>query len=226
MSISRRTTRRRSSSTRPGARRRGEDGVGGLSWWSGGSGRASWWITTTGKDLRPLFFLALVSVAARSPTNTTAITCYDGRPRTNASFADARSHRQGLKSLPHTTDNTPDSPQPSSSSVLKESDHLKSPGIIPGAVSVEPVHCDSSHGTRIQQTKWRSGCSLTPGGYATSDHLGSRLARRRGRPLAAALLRVASARVPRSLMSWNWHTATAEEGSSLRTRESRPGSSL
>ncbi|EJK51874.1 hypothetical protein THAOC_28912, partial [Thalassiosira oceanica] len=76
---------------------------------------------------------------------------------TNASFADARSHRQGLKSLPHTTDNTPDSPQPSSSSVLKESDHLKSPGIISGAVSVEPVHCDSSHGTRIEQTKWRSG---------------------------------------------------------------------
>ncbi|EJK52587.1 hypothetical protein THAOC_28120 [Thalassiosira oceanica] len=66
----------------------------------------------------------------------------------HASFADARSHRQGPKSMPHTTDNTPDTPeapQPSSSSVLNESDHLKSPRITPGAVSVEPVHRDLSH---------------------------------------------------------------------------------
>ncbi|EJK66843.1 hypothetical protein THAOC_12192 [Thalassiosira oceanica] len=101
--------------------------------------------------------------------------CYDGRPRTNASFADARSHRQGPKSLPHTTDNTPDSPQPSSSSVLKESDHLKSPGIISGAVSVEPVHRDSSHG-KSDRTDEVAERMLVDArrirGYATSDHLG------------------------------------------------------
>ncbi|EJK61342.1 hypothetical protein THAOC_18185 [Thalassiosira oceanica] len=150
MSIGRRTTGRRSSSTRPGARRREEDGV-------------------RGRGDR-------VEHHARSPTDATAITCYDGRPRTNASFADARSHRQGPKSLPHTTDNTPDSseaPQPSSSSVLNESDHLKSPGIIPGAVSVEPVHRDSSHvkSDRTDGVAERI-CSSTPRGYATSDHLG------------------------------------------------------
>ncbi|EJK56970.1 hypothetical protein THAOC_23039 [Thalassiosira oceanica] len=65
-------------------------------------------------------------------------------------LGDRVEHHGGSRqlSLPHTTDNTPDSseaPQPSSSSVLNESDHLKSPGIIPGAVSVEPVHRDSSH---------------------------------------------------------------------------------
>ena len=55
-----------------------------------------------------------------------AITCYDGRTGTNASLG-ARSNRRRPKSLLHTAGNNPDapeSPQPSSSSVLKESDHL------------------------------------------------------------------------------------------------------
>ncbi|EJK52134.1 hypothetical protein THAOC_28629, partial [Thalassiosira oceanica] len=72
----------------------------------------------------------------------------------------------------------------------------------------------------------RWGPAPTGKGTAYAARARSISARRRGRPLAAALLRVASARVPRSLMSWNWHTATAEEGSSLRSRESQPGSSL
>ncbi|EJK43810.1 hypothetical protein THAOC_37705, partial [Thalassiosira oceanica] len=51
-----------------------------------------------------------------------------GRTRPVNSFADAQST------------------QPSSSSVCsKQSHHLKFPGVIPGAVSVEPVHRDLSH---------------------------------------------------------------------------------
>ena len=39
---------------------------GGRSSWLGGSGQASLWVTTTGRDLRPLFSLALFSVASHA----------------------------------------------------------------------------------------------------------------------------------------------------------------
>ncbi|EJK60022.1 hypothetical protein THAOC_19694 [Thalassiosira oceanica] len=118
---------------------------------------------------------------AHPPTPLRSRDTTDGRPRTNASFADARSHRQGPKSLPHTTDNTPDSPeapQPSSSSVLNESDHLKSPGIIPGAVSVEPVHRDLSH----MISDRTDGVAKADGRRRPDTQPATISARRRGRP--------------------------------------------
>ncbi|EJK66483.1 hypothetical protein THAOC_12598 [Thalassiosira oceanica] len=106
-------------------------------------------------------------------------------------------------------------PQPSSSSVLNESDHLKSPGIIPGAVLVEHVHRDSSHviSDKTDSVDWRSGCSSTPGqpGYATSDHLGKAETAER----KAAALRVASAKPNELELAYSYYRR-GELPSSLR----------